>query len=196
MILRAVDEHLAGVLACDQVELAPAVAGLDVAQPVMLVGRRAQRLGEDLKAVDAQRQLAAAAAQHRAVDADQIAEVERAQSREGLLAEHVDARVQLDLARAVDEVEERGLARAPPRGDPAGDAVGILGLLAGGQVGVGVEDRRDRLCCGERVGERLRVGLLQPVCLRAALGDQLVQAVPGAAVRLGLVVAAHRGEIT
>jgi hypothetical protein len=39
--------------------------------------------------------------------------------------------VQLDLACAVDEVEEGGLARAPPRGDPAGDPVGILGLLAG-----------------------------------------------------------------
>ena len=48
-----------------------------------------------------------------------------------LLAEHVDARVQLDLAGAVDEVEERGLARAAPRGDPAGDAVCVLGLLAG-----------------------------------------------------------------
>ena len=80
---RAVDEQLAGVLACDQVELAAAIAGLDVAQPVVLVGRRAQRLGEDLKAIDAQRQLAAAAAQRRAVDADQIAEVERAQPREG-----------------------------------------------------------------------------------------------------------------
>ena len=53
MIFARVDEQLACVLACDQVELAATVAGLDVAQPVMLVRRRAQRLGEDLKAIDA-----------------------------------------------------------------------------------------------------------------------------------------------
>ena len=51
----AVDEQPAGLLVGDQVELAPAVAGLDVAEPVVLVRRRAQRLGEDLEAVDAQR---------------------------------------------------------------------------------------------------------------------------------------------
>ena len=123
----------------------------------MLVGRGAQRLGEDLIAIDTQRQLTAAAAQHRAIDTDQIAQIERAQPRERLLAEHVDSRVQLHLARAIDEVEERGLAGAAPRGDPAGDAVCVLGLLAVGQVSVGVEDRRDRLCPRVRVGKRLRV---------------------------------------
>ncbi len=53
------------------------------------------------------------------------------QPLEALLAEHVDARVQLDLAGAVDEVQERGLAGAAPRGEPPGDAVALLGLLAG-----------------------------------------------------------------
>ena len=191
----SVDEQLARVLARDQVQLAPTVAGLDVAQPVMLVGRRAQRLGEDLKAIDAQRQLATAAAQHRAVDADQVPKVERAQPREGVLAEHVHTRVQLDLAGPVDEIEERSLAGAPPRGDPTRNPVGVFGLLARGQVDVGVENRRDRLYAGERVGESLGVGLLQPVRLRAPLGDQLRQAVP-CAVRLGIVGAAHRGEVT
>ena len=118
------------------------------------------------------------------------------QTGEGVLAEHVDARVQLDLAGAVHEVEERGLARAAPRGDTPGDAVGVLGLLACGEVIVGGEDRRDRLRVRERVGERLGIGRSQPLRLRAALGDQLVQAVRGAAVGLGLVVAAHSGETT
>ena len=131
--LRAGNERLACIGACDQVELAAAIAGLDVVQPVVLVRRRAQRLGEDLEAVDTQRQLAAAAAQDGAVDADEVAEIERGQARERVLAEHVDARVQLHLAGAVDEVEERRLARATPRGDPAGDAVFVLGLLAGGR---------------------------------------------------------------
>ena len=136
---RAGDERLTGVRTRDQVELAAAITGLDVAQPVVLVRRRAQRLGEDLEAIDAQRQLAAAAAQHGAVDTDQVAEVERARPRERVPAEHVDARVELDLARAVDEIEERGLARIPPRGDPAGDAVFVLGLLTVREVLVGGE---------------------------------------------------------
>ena len=40
------DEQRARVLVGDQVELAVAEAGLDVAEAVVLVGRRAQRLGE------------------------------------------------------------------------------------------------------------------------------------------------------
>ena len=41
------------------------------------------------------------------------------------------ARVQLDPARAVDEVDEGGLAVAAPRGDPARDPIAVVGLLAG-----------------------------------------------------------------
>ena len=85
----------------------------------MLVGRRAQRLAEQLEVVHAQRELAAARAQRGAVDAEQVAEVEREQALEALLAEHVHARVQLDLAAAVDEVQERRLARAAARGEAA-----------------------------------------------------------------------------
>ena len=73
----AVDEQPAGVLACDQVELALAVARLHVGQAVVLVGGWPQRLGEDLEAFHAQRHLAVAAADGGAVDADQVAEVER-----------------------------------------------------------------------------------------------------------------------
>ena len=99
---RAVDEQPPRVLARDQVELAVAIARLDVGETVVLVGRRAQRLGEDLEALHAQRHLAVAAAHRRAVDADQVAEVERRQQLEALVAEDVHARVQLDLAGAVD----------------------------------------------------------------------------------------------
>ena len=48
--LRAQDEQLARLLVRDQVELAVAVAGLDVLEPVVLLGRRAQRLGQQLPA--------------------------------------------------------------------------------------------------------------------------------------------------
>ena len=73
-------EDLARVLVRDQVELAVAEAGLDVGQPVVLLGRRAQRLGQQLVALELQRELAAAGAEDRAVGADQVAEVEREQA--------------------------------------------------------------------------------------------------------------------
>ena len=110
-----------------------AVARLDVGQAVVLVGRRAQRLREQREAVEPERQLAAAGAEHGAVGADQVAEVEVEQPRHGLLAEHVDARHQLDPARAVDDVEERRLALAAARGEAPRDAGAVLGLLAVGQ---------------------------------------------------------------
>ncbi len=115
----------------------------------MLVGRRAQGLAEDLKAVHAQGELAVARAQRRAVDAEQVAEVEREQLLERVRAEHVRARVQLDLAAAVDQVEERGLAGAAAGGDAPGDAMGVLGLLADLQVLVGGAHVSDRLDPGK-----------------------------------------------
>ena len=66
-----------------------------------------------------------------AVDADEVAEVELEQARHQLLAEHVDARLQLDAARAVDEVEEGHLALPAAGGEAPGDAVARVGLLAG-----------------------------------------------------------------
>ena len=77
-----------------------------------------------------------------AVDADQVAEIERQQPLHPLLAEDVGTRLQLDSAGAVDEVEERHLALAAARGEPPGDAVARLGLLAVGEIGVLGADRR------------------------------------------------------
>ena len=103
------DEQLARLLVGDQVELALAVALLDVGEPVVLVGRRAQRLGEQGPRVDPQRQLPAAGPERSALDADQVAEVESDQLLV-VVAQHVLAGVQLDPPGAVGEVEERGLA--------------------------------------------------------------------------------------
>ena len=86
------------------------VAQLDVGEAVVLLGRRAQRLGEQRPAVDPQRELAALRPERDALDADQVPEVEPDEPLERLLAEHVLARVELDPAGAVLEVEERGLA--------------------------------------------------------------------------------------
>ena len=70
-------EETAALLVGDQVQLAPAVAGLDVLEAVELVRRRTQALGEQSPAVDRQRELAAAPGRHRRpLDADDVAEVE------------------------------------------------------------------------------------------------------------------------
>ncbi len=145
----------------------------------MLVRRRAQRLAEDLELLDAQRDLAVAAAHRAAVYPEQVTEVERSQLRVALLAEHVLASVQLDLAAAVDKVEEGCLARAAPSRDSSGDTMALIRFRAGLQVLVGRRDRRDRLNARERVRECARIGRAQPLALGAALGDQLRQAVFG-----------------
>ena len=65
------------VLVGDQVELAVAVAGLDVLEPVELVRRRPQALGEQRPVVDPQRELAAAwCANDDPLRADDVAEVQ------------------------------------------------------------------------------------------------------------------------
>ena len=116
---RARDEQGARLLVGDQVELAAAKARLDVAQPVIIIGRRAQGLGEQREGADAQRELAAACADRDAVDAERGRRDRARRAREALLAELVDARVQLDPARAIDEVDER--RACPPRGGPRDD---------------------------------------------------------------------------
>ena len=171
--LRARDERGARLLAGEQVDLAVAVTGLDVGEAVVLVGRRAQRLGEQLEAGDLERELARARLHHGPVDADQVAEVELEQPREGLLAEDVDAGHQLHPAGAVDEVEERGLALPAARGEAAGDARGMPGLLARLELLVRRLHRGDGLHAGERVRERLDTGRAELCELAPPVGEDL-----------------------
>ena len=136
--LRARDEQLARLLVGHQVELAAAVARLDVLQAVVLLGRRAQRLREHGEALDPQRHLAALRAHRGAVDADDVAEVDLRQQALVLLGpEHVRARLQLQPAGAVDEVEEGHLALAAAGGETPGDAVCDVRLLAVLELRVG-----------------------------------------------------------
>ncbi len=173
----AVGEQLAGLLVCDQVELAAALARLHVDQAGVLVGRRAQRLAEDLEAVHAQRQLAVALRSGAPSTPSRSPRSSDSSCLKRVGAEHVGARVQLDLAAAVDEIEERGLAGAAARGDAPGDAVGILGLLPHLQLLVGGAHLCDRLDVREGVGGDLGALRAQALRLGAALGDQLGQAV-------------------
>jgi hypothetical protein len=133
---------------------------------VALLRRWAQRLREHVEVRQAQRELAAARAKHRALGADQVAEVEAEQALELLLAELVDARHQLDAPGAVDEVQERRLALFAPRGQAAGDAPALAGL------GAGFESFERRLDLGDRrkvrIGVRERVDPVLAECVELA----------------------------
>src|SRR5437660_1123835 len=100
-----------------------AKARLDVLQSVVLLRRRAQRLREQCEIDHSQRQLATPRADRDPIDPDQVSKVEVEQPLHPVRPEVVDARLELDLSRAVDEVEERHLALPAPGGEAAGDAV-------------------------------------------------------------------------
>ena len=128
--LGARDEQLARLLVGEQVELAVAVAGAGVAEPVVLVRRRAQRLGQQRALLHRQRELAALGHVHAPFDADDVADVEAQDAVVVLLPERVDAHDHLDRARQVAHVEERRLAVPAARDQPPGDLVAQLRVLA------------------------------------------------------------------
>ena len=72
----ALDEDLARVVVDDEVEVALAVARLDVGQAVELLGQRPQRLDEELPGGWCAAKLAAPGAHHGALGADEVAEVD------------------------------------------------------------------------------------------------------------------------
>ena len=112
---RAEDEVGARLLVDEQVEVALAVAELDVGEPVEGVGQRLRVAGEHLDRVGEQRRLAAAGAAGRARHTDDVAEQDVDLAGLRRLADH------LDPARAVDDVEEHELAHVAARHRAAGD---------------------------------------------------------------------------
>src|SRR5207302_10044060 len=101
----------ARLLVHQQVEVALAVAELDVGEAVESVRERPADLGEQGQLVDGERRLAAARAGGRAGGAHDVAEVEVELAGLRGLAE------ELDPPGTVDEVEEDELAHGPPSHD-------------------------------------------------------------------------------
>ena len=166
------EEELAGLLVRHQVELAAAVAGLDVLEAVELLRRRAQGLREQLPGLGPDRELAAPGCEHGPLDADDVPDVQREQALVGI-AELIDARLDLDLAGAVAQVEEGGLAVLALRDEAAGDAIAVAGLLARLDSFMGFAHRGDFGAIRKAVGVRLDSGLAQPLELRPPLGEQV-----------------------
>ncbi len=168
--LGARDEAVANLRVCDQVLLAVAIAEIGVLQARPLVGRRAQALGEQgpfvtrrvssplrlLKAVPSMPTMSPRSRPVRA--AWPFTEVGR-------------ARLELDLAGAINQVEEGDLPHVAVGGDPAGHPVRRFGFLAVLEVLVLRSDARDLDPIRELVRKRLNAGFAQARKLRAALGD-------------------------
>ncbi len=117
------------LLVHQQVEVALAIAELDVGEPVEGVGQRRPDPAQYLELVDHQRRLTPARLGRRADRGDDVAEVHVDLSGSVRRAE------QLDPAAAVDEVEERQLPHVAAREYAAGQTALRLRLAAGLEVG-------------------------------------------------------------
>src|SRR6185437_16610344 len=92
----AVAQRRAAILAHDQIEIALAIARLEIGEAVIFLRQRQQRLGRsrDLGGID--RQFAARRAPHLAFDADDVAEIEQLQERDLFRREEILVTEDLD----------------------------------------------------------------------------------------------------
>ncbi len=166
------DEQVARVLVGEQVQLAVAIARARVGQAVVLVGRRAQRLGQQRELYDTQRELPALGDVDAPCHPHDVSDVQAQDAVVGVLPERVHPHDRLDLAGKISNVEKRGLAVASPGDDTPGDLVGQVGVcarvqLAGVVRGEHVGDARAAVPQADR-----RVGVdpfrAQPLQLGAA----------------------------
>ena len=114
-------EHLAHLGVRRKVDVALAVARLDVGEPVPFLRRRQQRLAEEVDLVRLHRQLALAGAHGMAGDADEVAAVHQLERGIRGVADILLADVNLQLAVAAAKGRERRLAVRALQEDAARD---------------------------------------------------------------------------
>ena len=126
---RAHVEDAARVGIDDQVEVALAVAGLDVLEAVPLLRQRQEALGEERQRRRPDGQLVGPRPEQATLDAHLVAEIEQLEHRERLGADRVLSDVDLQRRRAVRQhqevrLAERAKSEDPPRG-PHGHVFGL-----------------------------------------------------------------------
>ena len=163
-------EDLPGALVDLQVDVALPVAGLDVGEPAVLVGRLAQRLAQQREPFDAHGQLAAPRRHHDAFDAHPVAAVEVVERVVALGPEHLRVDEELDRAGAVAQLREREPALPADQGEPARQADPFVRHDVGREIGVGVVDPGARGVGGPAVG----VGLPAAFLGRPQLGQSVL----------------------
>ncbi len=120
--LRAAEERAHRVGVAEEVDVPLAAALLDVGQAVPLLGRRQQALRQDRQTVGEDGDLARLGSTEGAIDADQVAEVEKSRKRPVRITDLVLADEDLDLLGPVADLEEDDLALTTSKHDPPGDA--------------------------------------------------------------------------
>ena len=159
----------------DQIEVALAIALLDVAQAVIFLGGRTQRLRQQRDAVRAERRLARLRPQHRPGRAHEVAEVEVVQ--EGVaVAERVAPDEELQFAFRVLDVGERRFAHSSDAREAPRDRRLRRGLPRGLRLRECAGGLRRRMRAAKSRGIRIHAALAQPLQLGAAACEQLVSA--------------------
>ena len=167
-------EHAPRLFVGDQVQLAPAVAGLDVLESVELVGRWPERLGQHLPLRCLEREFPPSGRDRPAGYPDEVAEVDQVEHLESLSGQPIGAREYLDRPALVPKVEEYDLAVTPLSGHPPGDGVELIGLGPGVEPGVGIDHGPDFLATGEFVGEGVGAGGPEALQFLPALGQEVL----------------------
>ena len=146
--LAALEQDLAGVFADDHVDVALAVALLDVGEAVPLAGDGAQRLRKDAEIGELGGLFAGARGEQGPLAADKIADIEELPEGE-LVAEALHLGIDLELTGFILDVSEDVLAHLALGDEPSGDAHGaFVGIIidhvkAGFGAGKGLAERVD-----------------------------------------------------
>src|SRR5262245_26297189 len=157
----------------DQVQVALAVADLDILQPVPLFRQRHQALGEKLEPLHMHGQFVRLCTEQRAVDADPVAKIEQPENVEVARRQCVLTDVRLNACATVGDDDEVGLPERPDGENSTGQTkvwLRLVKLLAGAVLvlpNTGL-NRRVRL---EAMRIRVDAELLQFVEIGAALND-------------------------
>jgi len=138
----APSQGLATVRVHDQVEIALAVAQLDVGEAVIFLGQWPQCLGQHAQRGGVDGQFAARGAPDQPLDPDQVADIEHAQNGEARLGQKILVAENLNFAGRIVQIDEH--AAVAHRPDAAGDSHLLAGFGARGQLGMAPVDQRAR----------------------------------------------------
>src|SRR6185437_10505044 len=149
----AAPQGLAALLAHDEIEVALAVAQLDIGEAVEFLRQRQQRLGQHRHLAAVDRELAARRAADDALDADEIAQIQELHESELLGREMVLVAEDLDLAARIVEIDEH--AAVADRADAPRDRDAILRFGTRGETGIARLQLLRRCRDGEAIGIRI-----------------------------------------
>ncbi len=156
----------------DQVEIALAIAQLDIGEAVVLLGQRPQGFGQHRNRRSVDRQFAARGAADEALDPDQVADIEQPNGCQPLRVEVVAVAEDLDLARGVVQVDEH--AAVADCTDAPGNADALARLRARRQSRMPAFELCRLLGAGKCVRVRVDPERLQSVELGKTGGSQRI----------------------